>query len=390
MAAISIKQLLEAGVHFGHQTHRWNPKMKSYIFGERNGIHIIDLQKTIKLFKEAVDFVTERAAKGKTILFVGTKSQAKEVVEEEAKRCGMYFVNNRWLGGLLTNFAEVQRSIKRYRELESMRENGFYGGLSNKETARLEHERKRKEKNLRGIRDMERCPDTLFVVDASQETIAVKEAKKLGIPIVAVVDSNADPELIDYVIPGNDDALVAIRLFTRTVAEAVLAGRMRYEARVEAEEKKAQDRAAQEAAEAAKREAEREEQAKLEDAKREPEGERETGIGVKVQKLATPEQEKTPEMSQPQAKQASPEAVKSRKKSPAAKSKAATKKTQSAKKKVKKKVVAKTKKAASTKRKGAQVSGTLEAEPETSTGKLASTEVPAKDKKTEKKVKSNS
>ena len=386
MAAISIKQLLEAGVHFGHQTHRWNPKMRSYIFGERNGIHIIDLQKTIKLFKEAVDFVTERAAKGKTILFVGTKSQAKEAVEEEAKRCGMYFVNNRWLGGLLTNFAEVQRSIKRYKELESMREDGFYEGLSNKETARLEHERKRKEKNLRGIRDMERRPDTLFVVDASQETIAVKEAKKLGIPIVAVVDSNADPELIDYVIPGNDDALVAIRLFTGTVAEAVLAGRMRYEARAEAEEKKAQDREA----EAAKREAEREEQSKLEDAKREPEGERETGIGVKVQKLATPEQEKTPEMSQPQAKQASPEAVKSRKKSPAAKSKSATKKTQSAKKKVKKKVVAKTKKDASTKRKSAQVSGTLEAEPETSTGKLASTEVPAKDKKTEKKVKSNS
>ena len=407
MAAISIKQLLEAGVHFGHQTHRWNPKMKSYIFGERNGIHIIDLQKTIRLFKEAVDFVTEMSAQGKTILFVGTKSQAQEAVEEQAKRCGMYFVNNRWLGGLLTNFVTVQNSIKRYRELESMRENGFYERLSKKEAARLERERKRLEKNLRGIKDMERCPDTLFVVDSSQEAIAVKEATKLGIPIVAVVDSNSDPDLIDYVIPGNDDALRAIQLFTGTVAEAVLAGKMRYEARLEAEEKEAQQKAAQEAAEAARREAEKEEQAKSEDVTSEPEGEGETETEVeaagepestnarqvaelKVGEVTAPEPEKTPEQSQPQAREAGPETVKARKKAPAAKSKAATKKTRAAKKKTKKKVAAKTKKAASAKRKSSQASGSPKAAQETSTGQSKSTAVPAEAKKTEKKVESDS
>ena len=249
MAAISIKQLLEAGVHFGHQTRRWNPKMKSYIFGERNGIHIIDLQKTLKLFKEAVDFVTEAAAQGKTVLFVGTKGQAQEAVEDEAQRCGMYFVNNRWLGGLLTNFVTVQNSVRRYRELEEMRENGFYEKLSSKkEVARLERERKRLEKNLRGIKNMDRCPDALFVVDSKQETIAIKEAAKLKIPIIAIVDTNCDPDLIDHVIPGNDDALRAIKLFTETIAEAILAGRTRYEVRVEAELKEAEDKAAKEAA----------------------------------------------------------------------------------------------------------------------------------------------
>ena len=249
MAAISIKQLLEAGVHFGHQTRRWNPKMKSYIFGERNGIHIIDLQKTLKLFKEAVGFVTEAAAQGKTVLFVGTKGQAQEAVEDEAQRCGMYFVNNRWLGGLLTNFVTVQNSVRRYRELEEMRENGFYEKLSSKkEVARLERERKRLEKNLRGIKNMDRCPDALFVVDSKQETIAIKEAAKLKIPIIAIVDTNCDPDLIDHVIPGNDDALRAIKLFTETIAEAILAGRTRYEVRVEAELKEAEDKAAKEAA----------------------------------------------------------------------------------------------------------------------------------------------
>ena len=249
MAAISIKQLLEAGVHFGHQTRRWNPKMKSYIFGERNGIHIIDLQKTLKLFKEAVDFITEAAAQGKTVLFVGTKSQAQEAVEDEAQRCGMYFVNSRWLGGLLTNFVTVQNSVRRYRELESMRDNGFYEKLSSKkEVARLERERKRLEKNLRGIKNMDRCPDALFVVDSRQETIAIKEAAKLKIPIIAIVDTNCDPDLIDHVIPGNDDALRAIKLFTETIAEAILAGRARYEVRVEAELKEAEEKAAKEAA----------------------------------------------------------------------------------------------------------------------------------------------
>lgn len=248
MATISIKQLLEAGVHFGHQTGRWNPKMKPYIFGERNGIHIIDLQQTLKFFKEAIDFVTTLAEQGKTVLFVGTKSQAREPIEEEARRCGMYWITNRWLGGLLTNFSTVQNSIKRYRELETMRDNGFYEKLSKKEVARLERERKKLEKNLRGIRDIDRCPDILFVVDSRQETIAVREAAKLNIPIIAIVDTNSDPDLIDYVIPGNDDALRAVKLFAGTVADAVLAGRSVYTARVEAEKQEAEEKAAKEEA----------------------------------------------------------------------------------------------------------------------------------------------
>jgi small subunit ribosomal protein S2 len=247
LGAISIKQLLEAGVHFGHQTGRWNPKMKPFIFGKRNGVHIIDLQKTLQLFKEAVDFVTQLAAQGKTVLFVGTKSQAQETIEEEARRCGMYWVNNRWLGGLLTNFPTVQNSIKRYRELESMRDNGHYEKLAKKEVARLERERKKFEKNLLGIKDIDRCPDALFVVDSKQETIAVKEAVKLKIPIIAIVDTNGDPDLIDYLIPGNDDALRAIKLFAGTMADAILAGKAVYSTRVEAEMKEAQEKAAKEA-----------------------------------------------------------------------------------------------------------------------------------------------
>jgi small subunit ribosomal protein S2 len=248
LGAISIKQLLEAGVHFGHQTGRWNPKMKSFIFGKRNGVHIIDLQKTLQLFKEAVDFLTQLAAQGKTVLFVGTKSQAQETIEEEARRCGMYWVNNRWLGGLLTNFPTVQNSIKRYRELESMRDNGHYDKLSKKEVARLERERKKFEKNLLGIKDIDRCPDALFVVDSKQESIAIQEAAKLKIPIVAIVDTNSDPDLIDYLIPGNDDALRAIKLFAGTMADAILAGKSVYSTRVEAEMKEAQEKAAKEAA----------------------------------------------------------------------------------------------------------------------------------------------
>ncbi len=248
MGAISIKELLEAGVHFGHQTGRWNPKMKPFIFGKRSGVHIIDLQKTLRLFKEAVDFVTNIAAQGKTVLFVGTKGQAQETVEEEARRCGMYWVNNRWLGGLLTNFPTVQKSIKRYRDLESMRDNGFYEKLSKKEVARLERERKKLEKNLLGIKDIDQCPDVLFVVDSRQETIAVKEAAKLKIPIIAIVDTNSDPDSIDYIIPGNDDALRAIKLFAGTMADAILAGKAIYTARVEAETKETDDKAAKEAA----------------------------------------------------------------------------------------------------------------------------------------------
>ena len=258
MGAISIKQLLEAGVHFGHQTRRWNPKMKPFIFGKRNGVHIIDLQKTLQLFKEAVDFLTQLAAQGKTVLFVGTKSQAQETVEEEARRCGMYWVNNRWLGGLLTNFPTVQNSIKRYRELESMRDNGHYEKLAKKEVARLERERKKLEKNLLGIKDIDRCPDALFVVDSKQETIAIREAAKLKIPIVAIVDTNSDPDLIDFLIPGNDDALRAIKLFAGTMADAILAGKAVYSSRLEAEMKEAQEKADKVAKEAAQRQAAKE------------------------------------------------------------------------------------------------------------------------------------
>ena len=232
--------------------------MKPFIFGKRNGVHIIDLQKTLPLFKEAVGFLTQLAAQGKTVLFVGTKNQAQETVEEEARRCGMYWVNNRWLGGLLTNFPTVQKSIKRYRELESMRDNGHYEKLSKKEVARLERERKKFEKNLLGIKDIERCPDALFVVDSKQETIAIQEAAKLKIPIVAIVDTNSDPDLIDYLIPGNDDALRAIKLFAGTMADAILAGKAVYSSRLEAEMKEAQEKADKVAKEVAQRQAAKE------------------------------------------------------------------------------------------------------------------------------------
>ncbi len=230
MVSISMKQLLEAGVHFGHQTKRWNPKMKEYIFGERNGIYIIDLQKSLKLFKNAVQFIYELGAQGKTVLFLGTKRQAQDVIQEESQRCGMYFVNQRWLGGLLTNFATIQKSIKRFRELEAMQSNGQYELLSKKEVARLERERKKLEKNLSGIKEMTQLPDALFVIDTKKEAIAVQEARKLGIPIVGVADTNCDPDEIDYIIPGNDDALRAIRLIANTISQAYLDGRAVHEA----------------------------------------------------------------------------------------------------------------------------------------------------------------
>jgi small subunit ribosomal protein S2 len=220
-----MKELLEAGVHFGHQTKRWNPKMKEYIFGERNGIYIVDLQKTLKLFKDAMRFVAEMAAQGKTVLFVGTKRQAQEAIAEEATRCQQYYVNQRWLGGLLTNMTTVQRSIKRLKELDVMASDGGYEGRAKKEAGRLERERKHLQQNLAGIKDMPGLPDLLFVVDSNKEAIAVKEARKLGIPVVAVVDTNCDPDEVDYVIPGNDDALRAIRLFTNKVSDAVIEGR---------------------------------------------------------------------------------------------------------------------------------------------------------------------
>ncbi len=225
MPSISMKELLEAGVHFGHQTKRWNPKMKEYIFGERNGIYIIDLQKTLKLFKDAMRFVAEQAAMGKTFLFVGTKRQAQEAIQEEAVRCGMYYVNHRWLGGLLTNFATVKQSIKRLKEMEAMIEEGAGERRTKKEIIHLERERKKLQANLAGIRDMETLPDVLFVIDSNKEEIAVHEARRLGIPVVAIVDTNCDPDLVDYPIPGNDDALRAIRLFSSKIADAVLEGR---------------------------------------------------------------------------------------------------------------------------------------------------------------------
>jgi small subunit ribosomal protein S2 len=220
-----MKELLEAGVHFGHQTKRWNPKMKEYIFGERNGIYIIDLQKTLKLFKDAMRFVAEQASQGKTVLFVGTKRQAQEAIAEEATRCSMYYINQRWLGGLLTNFVTVQKSIRRMKELDAMAADGNWEGRAKKEVGRLDRERKHLVQNLAGIKDLGQLPDLLFVVDSSKESIAVSEAKKLGIPVVAVVDTNCDPDMVDYVIPGNDDALRAIRLFTNKVSEAVIEGR---------------------------------------------------------------------------------------------------------------------------------------------------------------------
>ena len=225
MPSISMKELLEAGVHFGHQTKRWNPKMKEYIFGERNGIYIVDLQKTLKLFKDAMRFVGEMAAQGKTVLFVGTKRQAQEAIAEEATRCSQYYVNQRWLGGLLTNNTTVQRSIKRLKSLDQMATEGGYEGRVKKEAGRLERERKHLQQNLAGIKDMPGTPDLLFVIDSNKEAIAVKEARRLGIPVVAVVDTNCDPDEVDYVIPGNDDALRAIRLFTTKIADAVAEGR---------------------------------------------------------------------------------------------------------------------------------------------------------------------
>jgi small subunit ribosomal protein S2 len=219
-----MKELLEAGVHFGHQTKRWNPKMKEFIFGERNGIYIIDLQKTLKMFKDASRFVQDQAAAGKTLLFVGTKRQAQDAISEEAQRCGMFYVNQRWLGGLLTNWITVQKSVKRLKELDDMATDGRYDLLPKKEVIKLERERKHLQTNLAGIKSMTRLPDALFVIDSNKEQIAVREARKLGIPVVAVVDTNCDPSEVDYVIPGNDDALRAIRLFASKVADSVAEG----------------------------------------------------------------------------------------------------------------------------------------------------------------------
>lgn len=225
MAVVSMKQLLEAGVHFGHQTRRWNPKMAKYIFTERNGIYIIDLQKTVKKLDEAYNFIRDLSTEGGSVLFVGTKKQAQESIREEAERCGMHFVNARWLGGMLTNFRTIRHRIDRMEQLKKMREDGTFDLLPKKEVVKLELEIEKLEKFLGGVKDMNRLPKALFIVDPRKERIAVSEARKLNIPIVAIVDTNCDPDEIDYVIPGNDDAIRAVKLIAGAMADAILEGR---------------------------------------------------------------------------------------------------------------------------------------------------------------------
>ncbi len=231
MVEVTMKELLEAGVHFGHQTRKWNPKMAPYIYGKRNGIHIIDLQRTVEDFKTALNFLKEVAASGGDILFVGTKKQATEIVKEEATRCGMPYVNHRWLGGTLTNFKMIRKSVEKYIELEELRNSGEWELLSKKEQSRLEKRLKKMQKNLEGIKEMVELPKALFVIDSVHEEIAIKEARKLGIPIVAVVDTNGDPDLVDYPIAGNDDAIRAIKLFCSKAADAILEGKEEAERR---------------------------------------------------------------------------------------------------------------------------------------------------------------
>jgi small subunit ribosomal protein S2 len=222
LAVIAMKQLLEAGVHFGHQTRRWNPKMAQYIFTERNGIYIIDLQKTVRKVEEAYNFIRETVASGKSVLFVGTKKQAQETIQDEAQRCGMFYVNQRWLGGMLTNFKTISSRISRLEQIEKMEEDGLFDVLPKKEVIQLRKEKERLARFLGGIRDMKTLPGAVFVVDPRKERIAVAEARKLGIPIVAIVDTNCDPDEVDYVIPGNDDAIRAVKLLTSTIASAVV------------------------------------------------------------------------------------------------------------------------------------------------------------------------
>ena len=225
MSIISMKQLLEAGVHFGHQTRRWNPKMAEYIFTERNGIYIIDLQKTVRMIETAYNFVRDLTLEGKSVLFVGTKKQAQESIEVEAKRAGMFYVNQRWLGGMLTNFRTIRQRVARLNRLEAMEHNGGFESLPKKEVIKLRLERDKLEKNLGGIREMDRLPAALFVVDPRKERIAIAEARKLGIPIIAIVDTNCDPDEIDYIIPGNDDAIRAVKLIAGKMADAAVEGR---------------------------------------------------------------------------------------------------------------------------------------------------------------------
>ena len=235
MAVVSMKQLLEAGVHFGHQTRRWNPKMAKYIFTERNGIYIIDLQKTVKMLDTAYDFIRDVSAEGGEILFVGTKKQAQEAIKEEAERCGMHYVNARWLGGMLTNFKTIQKRIERLAQINQMEEDGTFDMLPKKEVIKLKAQRDKLEKYLGGIKDMKKLPGAMFIVDPRKEKIAIAEAKKLNIPVVAIVDTNCDPDEVDYVIPGNDDAIRAVKLIASTMANAIIEGRQGEDALADAE-----------------------------------------------------------------------------------------------------------------------------------------------------------
>ena len=244
MNPVTMKDLLSAGVHFGHQTSKWNPKMKPYIFGARNGIYIVDLQKTVKMAQRALEYLRDAIAEGKTVLFVGTKTQAKDVVKEEAVRCGAYYITNRWLGGLLTNFKTIRRGIERLEEIEKMKTDGTFDLLSKKECSKLEKERVKLDNTFSGIRTVKKLPDVMFVIDPSSEHIAVAEAKRLNIPVVALVDTNCDPDHVDYIIPGNDDAIKSIKLFASFAADAVIEGKTMFEEKlrsgdavVEAEEK---------------------------------------------------------------------------------------------------------------------------------------------------------
>jgi small subunit ribosomal protein S2 len=242
-----MKELLEAGVHFGHETKRWDPKMKPYIFGARNGIYIIDLQKTVQLFKEAYQFVRDICSKGEYVLFIGTKKQAQETIFEQANRCRMFYVNHRWLGGMLTNFQTIKRSIDRLNKLEAMKNEEIYNLLPKKEVLELEKERGKLEKSLGGIKNMDRLPGAIFVVDPKKEKIAVREARKIGIPSIGIIDTNCNPEELDYIIPGNDDAIRAIHLFTSKIADAVVEGKQVYEKQLQTEGAKGEKEADQKA-----------------------------------------------------------------------------------------------------------------------------------------------
>lgn len=259
MAVVTMKELLEAGVHFGHQVRRWNPKMKKYIFGERNGIYIIDLQKTLKGVEDAYNFMRDVAASGQHVLFVGTKKQAQDSIKEEAERAGVFYVNHRWLGGMLTNFFTIQRSIEKLKRLERMKEEGLYEKITKKEASKLEKMRMKLQRNLGGIKEMPGLPGAVYIVDPKKEYIAVNEARKLNIPIVAIVDTNCDPDLIDYVIPGNDDAIRAIRLLTSKMADAILEGKAMLQKKIEEEAALEEKEKAEEATEEITSEIEKEE-----------------------------------------------------------------------------------------------------------------------------------